>query len=227
MSVCCRCNASGKCRNCVCIKSKRRCSNCLPSRKGCCSNMKLLPALQAHDATHARASPASVASPSHSRQPCGSPSSVATTTTAPAAHTSVTSATIQKPVDSSPPPNNAHPMNPATIAPAPVQAPFCPLPSSPPLSNPSFVWGENDAVSIMASMDEAYSEVIHWRINTFPDPLWKCRESFCGRVKQALQGLYRRLCTRSNSIKGMHSHVSYSCRDLSAPQNKKITLLIR
>ena len=40
MTVCCRCNAGGKCRNCVCVKSGRQCTNCLPFRNGCCSNMK-------------------------------------------------------------------------------------------------------------------------------------------------------------------------------------------
>ncbi len=40
MPLCCRCNATGKCINCACVKSKRPCTNCLPLRKGCCSNMK-------------------------------------------------------------------------------------------------------------------------------------------------------------------------------------------
>ena len=43
---CCRCNASGKCRNCFCVKSRRPCSGCLPSRRGLCENARLLkPAL--------------------------------------------------------------------------------------------------------------------------------------------------------------------------------------
>ena len=46
MPQCCHCNAGGKCVNCVCVKSQRQCSNYLPSRKGCCSNTKLSPALQ-------------------------------------------------------------------------------------------------------------------------------------------------------------------------------------
>ena len=47
MSLCCQCNARGKCRNCACVKSKRPCSTCLPSCKGCRSNLKLLPAVPA------------------------------------------------------------------------------------------------------------------------------------------------------------------------------------
>ena len=37
--VCCRCNGSGRCLNCVCRKANRLCSNCLPSRRGQCENI--------------------------------------------------------------------------------------------------------------------------------------------------------------------------------------------
>ena len=35
---CCRCNASGRCKNCVCVKDGQPCTICLPSRRGTCSN---------------------------------------------------------------------------------------------------------------------------------------------------------------------------------------------
>ena len=35
---CCRCNRSGKCRSCVCAKSGKRCTTCLPARWGNCQN---------------------------------------------------------------------------------------------------------------------------------------------------------------------------------------------
>ena len=39
MPVCCRCNGSGRCMSCSCVKSGRPCVDCLPSRKGhCCNN---------------------------------------------------------------------------------------------------------------------------------------------------------------------------------------------
>ena len=38
MTVFCRCNGGGKCKNCVCAKANRRCMNCLPFKRGCCSN---------------------------------------------------------------------------------------------------------------------------------------------------------------------------------------------
>ena len=33
-----RCNGSRRCKNCVCHKSGRSCTDCLPSRRGNCSN---------------------------------------------------------------------------------------------------------------------------------------------------------------------------------------------
>ena len=38
MPQCCRCNASGRCRGCVCAKNKRVCTSCTPGRSGRCEN---------------------------------------------------------------------------------------------------------------------------------------------------------------------------------------------
>ena len=38
MVNCCRCNATGRCGNCACVKAKRKCNGCLPSRLGQCRN---------------------------------------------------------------------------------------------------------------------------------------------------------------------------------------------
>ena len=35
---CCRCNCSGHCRNCSCVKSGKLCQGCLPQRLGNCTN---------------------------------------------------------------------------------------------------------------------------------------------------------------------------------------------
>ena len=35
---CCRCNRSGRCKNCSCTKSGKPCRGCLPQRQGNCSN---------------------------------------------------------------------------------------------------------------------------------------------------------------------------------------------
>ena len=38
MTVCCRCNSNGRCKNCSCSKGGTKCVNCLPSRKSRCVN---------------------------------------------------------------------------------------------------------------------------------------------------------------------------------------------
>ena len=38
MPSCCRCNGSGRCNNCMCSKSGRLCTDCLPGRRGKCRN---------------------------------------------------------------------------------------------------------------------------------------------------------------------------------------------
>ena len=43
MPVCCRCNASGRCKNCSCKKSGKPCFDCLPFHQGRCENGHLLP----------------------------------------------------------------------------------------------------------------------------------------------------------------------------------------
>ena len=36
---CCRCNGNGHCRGCVCVRSNRPCTNCLPRHHGWCENL--------------------------------------------------------------------------------------------------------------------------------------------------------------------------------------------
>ena len=36
--TCCRCNRSGRCRNCSCVKNGTLCQDCLPQRLGNCTN---------------------------------------------------------------------------------------------------------------------------------------------------------------------------------------------
>ena len=42
MPVCCRCNGSGRCKACSCVKSGKPCLDCLPSRNGHCNNNETL-----------------------------------------------------------------------------------------------------------------------------------------------------------------------------------------
>ena len=42
--VCCKCNRSGRCKGCICVKEGRQCVNCLPGRLGLCRNGDAAPA---------------------------------------------------------------------------------------------------------------------------------------------------------------------------------------
>ena len=39
MAQCCRCNRTGSCRHCACVKAGKQCTNCLPNKLGTCSNV--------------------------------------------------------------------------------------------------------------------------------------------------------------------------------------------
>ena len=44
MVACCRCNRTGSCRGCACVKAGKPCTNCLPSKMGTCLNVSATPA---------------------------------------------------------------------------------------------------------------------------------------------------------------------------------------
>ncbi len=155
--LCCRCNAGGKCLNCICIKSKRQCSNCLHSRKGSCSNTKQPAATPTPDTI------------TMSQAPPHEPAKDGTPTVSPTTNS---------------PPINAHLVSPAA-APAPKQMPPCLLPPASQMANPSFVWGDHNSTSIIQSLNTAYSEAVHWRKNTFLVPLGNPGRSFVFELSSA------------------------------------------
>ena len=46
--VCCRCNKTGRCRNCSCVKAGKSCRSCLPIRLGQCENHSNVSSLTDH-----------------------------------------------------------------------------------------------------------------------------------------------------------------------------------
>ena len=67
-------------------------------------------------------------------------------------------------------------VNPPINAPPSPTLPSLPLPI--PLANPSFVWGPLDAETFIQSVSCAYSEVVHWRKNTFTVPFGNAGKRF-------------------------------------------------
>ncbi len=51
--ACCRCNRSGRCLNCKCVKSGSGCRSCLPLRLGNCENIVDTPLSEITDVTAA------------------------------------------------------------------------------------------------------------------------------------------------------------------------------
>ena len=66
MTVCCRCNAGGKCSSCTCVKARRLCTNCLPTRRGHCSNTMQPPASPPPPALHLPTTTSLASSPTSS-----------------------------------------------------------------------------------------------------------------------------------------------------------------
>ena len=164
MTLCCRCNAGGKCRGYLCVKSKRLCNKCLPSRKGCCLNTKHSPALQVPDS--AEAPPTLPIHNSLQDQPSAIPRSHGTTNTTGSAPSPAVNVSIQASAIASLPSIDTHLPSP-TLSTAHAHVPPCPLPSPSTMPVPTFMWGEFDSAHIIKLMDEVYSEAVHWCRNIF------------------------------------------------------------
>ena len=172
---CCRCNASGRCQNCSCNKSNKECSNCLPLRRGHCTN----PPKQSSAAT-----------------PSATTDQVTTEDAQPFS-TPVTSEEVH--------PQLAQITNdeaqPLLTQPTSLEAPvsdgedsirgntsYGNLPSFPPLQANNFRWGNIDEETFAKSVSLSYEEIVHWRWNLFKVPSGKAGKSFVcelGRLFQA------------------------------------------
>ena len=49
--ACCRCNRTGTCKGCACVKAGERCAGCLPSKLGRCLNHGTVAAAAPEEAT--------------------------------------------------------------------------------------------------------------------------------------------------------------------------------
>ena len=69
----------------------------------------------------------------------------------------------------------------------------CKLPDPSPIADPSFSWGNTDSETIIAHMNEAYDEVVHWKTNLFLVPFGSVGKSFITEVAR----LYRAVANSS------------------------------
>lgn len=221
MVVCCKCNRSGHCRNCACVKAGRLCQGCLPGRLKHCSNSSIEP-LTSTQATTTQL-PFSFSS---SFQPAGSsnidqsaclgvlsrtlPSGVSDYSPNPISTDSSPSHTItssQADGVQLQPPVNSMTDNSLSITPSDSlsssQTPPAVSWPLPPLEKASFVWGSMDGHTFKSKICEAYEEVIHWIPNLFIPPFGASGTKFVQELARMLQAYGDSSSLEGISMKGI------------------------
>ena len=188
--ACCRCNRTGRCRNCACVKAGNPCQNCLPGRLGQCLNTE--PTVRPEPTASptapyfelvtqpppANPAPSLTPPPPPPLPPPLLPSNTATPlASATSAQTSATSLQILN-ASSCLPVDLHHPQS------ASLPSVSWPLP---PLQKANFVWGEKDGESFCQDICSAYEHVIHWKPNLFLPPLGSTGTKFVREVARLLQ----------------------------------------
>ena len=144
MLVCCRYNASERCRNCSCIKSGRPCIDCLPNHHGRCQNSST------------------------------SPLTFSPRPRLPGRCTSVKQPLCQytMTVPLPTPPHHKVPSMELVIGISDLHR--CvddyPLPPFSHVHEPTFTWGNQDGSSFADSVTCCYAEVVHWKRDLFKVP---------------------------------------------------------
>ena len=160
---CCRCNRSGRCRNCFCVKSGRTCQGCLPLRLGNCTNVSR---------PSPSPSPSPSPGPSHSST---NPLSVQNVTTIPETPTaSIAGETMPLDVNASQSSDEVRPGISVTWP-------------SPALQPPNFTWGSYNGKVFCTSINLAYEEVVHWRRNLFQVPSGSSGRAFVSELARLFQ----------------------------------------
>ena len=185
MPQCCRCNGSGRCANCACVKAKKPCTNCLPGRKARCSNTNT----------------AVLPCPPPLNQPPGPGSEVDGPTSGVDA--------LPRDVQPSPPPpsQSSGPVSEEddptngdalprdvegatseaqglswSLLSGPTIQPTVQLPEFLPTANPAFTWESQGSESFSHSLNAMYAEVVHWKMNYFKVPYGNTRKSFVSEL---------------------------------------------
>ena len=166
MPQCCRCNGSGRCVNCVCVRNNRTCANCTPGKNGRCENQLPL-------SSESRPQSENAVAPTQDPLP--------TTDDDSEAHDD-TEMSPQTTTDSQPSPepyafpsflsDSTHDdpiLNHVTTDRREAEVNLPP---------PDFQWGEKDGNTFCNMIASAYSEVVHWRRNVFMIPSGKAGKMF-------------------------------------------------
>ncbi len=143
MGQCCRCNKTGRCMNCACVKAGNLCQSCLPSRLGQCTNSQ--PVTLSPTATVNLSANPQTSNPAQVPLPNGPQ-----TDSSPALATQEQLQTTTVPT---------------TIIPS-----WGELPAHNIMAKPIFSWGSSCPESLSKSLTIAYKEIVHWKPNLFKMP---------------------------------------------------------
>ena len=170
MAPCCRCNGAGKCVSCVCSRSDRQCTNCLPSKRGRCLNIER------------DSAPLGAPTDRHLHVPADQEHSHSSISPDPVTVVSTLVHNVTVSTDDSTPGPGLGLQVPEATPPTPIGAHLLPEPV--PMADPSFVWGQLDAATFIHSVTSAYAEVIHWRQNIFTVPYGKAGKMFVSELSR-------------------------------------------
>ena len=168
---CCKCNRTGRCINCSCVKGGRACQGCLPQRLGNCANHAnttqvriQLPLSAPDDKSAPTAQPLPLPPTSvPDRQPSNAYDGEDSHSPCPSAEQL--------------PSNDSH----HSIADTPWPVP--------PLQPPDFSWGPYQGADFCTLIDTAYEEVVHWRRNIFQVPSGSAGKAFCLGASSPIPGI--------------------------------------
>ena len=196
---CCRCNGSGRCRTCKCVREGRTCVSCTPGRNRRCENVGN-PALEDVTQPHPRipeaVPPALAIAEDHdperdAGERCDGEAMDAARLNTFESLPSNRTADAELPFESLPSNRTAdaelaisttpQPSNPADQRPLPgASSPDShnPLPSPEQIPTSNFQWGEYDGPSLGHVIESAYTEAVHWQRNIFMIPSGKAGKDY-------------------------------------------------
>ena len=173
--ACCRCNRSGRCLNCRCVKSGSFWHGCLPQRLGQCAN------------TDGPQLSQDMGAPQHLNSQSANVRRSLSTTPSPTPTSSLLSPTLSTNTQLS----SANLLSTTSITPVTVTRPpfwsapefMSPeLPTFSPVADAFFSWGPLDSSTFVQLLNAAYDEVVHWKPNLFRVPYGKAGKSFVSEL---------------------------------------------
>ena len=151
-SCCCRCNGSGRCKNCACVKAGQTCFSCLPGRRGRCQNTQSsTPTLDAQ-----------------SSAPCSTSTQRSQAIICDEAWVSDAEATVTSDAVQS--------------ADVPLHTQDLPRPSAMAEAHFTWGPDEVSSEQFIQSINTAYAEVVHWKRNIFSVPSGKAGKAFANEL---------------------------------------------